>query len=85
MDNLTAERPRLLNEEGSTRESMVSAVSWSAIIAGSFAAVSATLILLAIGSGLGLASVSPWPRAGVSPTSFTVMTAIWLVVGAVRG
>jgi hypothetical protein len=65
---------------GATAESSVSAVSWAAILAGAFVAVSATLILLAIGSGMGLASVSPWPGSGVSPTGFTVMTAIWLVV-----
>jgi hypothetical protein len=80
MATVTAERDRITGVDDSTIESSVSAVSWSAIAAGAFAAVSATLILLAIGSGLGLASISAWPRAGISATSFTVMSAIWLVV-----
>lgn len=61
-------------------ESVASAASWSAIFAGAVTAVAATLILLALGSGFGLASVSPWPHSGASATTFTVMTAIWLIV-----
>lgn len=63
-----------------TVESAVSAVSWAAIIAGALVACAVSLILLAIGSGLGLASISPWAGRGASATTFTVMTAIWLVV-----
>ena len=37
-----------------------SAASWGAIIAGALVAASVTLILLALGAGLGFASVSPW-------------------------
>jgi hypothetical protein len=61
-------------------ESPVSAVSWAAIVAGTLVACSVSLILLALGSGLGLASVSPWAGRGASATTFTVMTAIWLVI-----
>src|SRR6516164_8477083 len=61
-------------------ESSVSAISWGSIIAGSFAIAASSLILLAIGSGFGLASVSPWPNSGASVTTFTAMTAIWLVI-----
>jgi hypothetical protein len=57
-----------------------SAASWAAIIAGAFVAVSVSLILLALGSGLGFAEISPWPGRGVSATTFTVTTAIWLIV-----
>jgi hypothetical protein len=63
-----------------SEESGVSAVSWSSIIGGALGAVSLTLILVALGSGLGFASVSPWPRGGVSATTFGVMTAIWFIV-----
>jgi hypothetical protein len=38
------------------------------------------LLLLAIGAGFGLSTVSPWPGIGVSATTFAVMTAIWLVI-----
>ena len=57
-----------------------SAASWPAIFAGAFVAVSSTLVLLALGSGLGFASISPWQGHGVSATAFTVTTAIWLIV-----
>ena len=61
-------------------ESPVSAASWPAIFAGAVAAVAASLVLVALGTGFGLASVSPWPHSGASATTFTVMTAIWLIV-----
>jgi hypothetical protein len=42
--------------------------------------VAVGLILLALGSGLGLSSVSPWPDSGHSATTFGVYAAVWLVV-----
>lgn len=61
-------------------ETSTSGVAWPAIIGGAFGAIALTLILLALGSGLGLASVSPWPNFGASAVTFTVTTAVWLVV-----
>ncbi|PNG24257.1 hypothetical protein [Methylocella silvestris] len=61
-------------------ETSASAVSWGAIIAGAIAAVASSLVLLLIGSGLGLTMVSPWSNSGVSPITFAVSTAIWLIV-----
>jgi hypothetical protein len=61
-------------------ESSRSAVSWGAIVAGAVVAAAVSLILLALASGLGLASVSPWPNSGASLTTFSVMTAIGLIV-----
>jgi hypothetical protein len=55
-------------------------VSWPAIIAGAFAMASVSLTLLALGSGLGLASVSPWYNSGPSATTFGVWAAVWLIV-----
>ena len=60
-------------------ESTTSAVAWPAIIAGAFTAAAVSLILLLLGSGFGLASVSPWAHAGVSAVTFTATTAIWLI------
>jgi hypothetical protein len=57
-----------------------SAASWPAIFAGAFVAASVSLVLLALGSGLGFASISPWPSHGVSGTTFAVTAAIWLIV-----
>jgi hypothetical protein len=64
----------------SANESSTSAVSWAAIIAGAFVAASATVLLVALGAGLGFASVSPWPNSGASATTFTAATAIWFIV-----
>jgi hypothetical protein len=57
-----------------------SAASWPAIFAGAFVTISVSLVLVALGSGLGFASVSPWTGHGVSATTFTVTAAIWLIV-----
>jgi hypothetical protein len=61
-------------------ESAASAASWPAIFAGAVTAAAVSLILVALGSGIGLASISPWPNSGASATTFSVMTAIWLIV-----
>jgi len=61
-------------------ESSSASIAWAAIIAGALAIGSCTVILVALGSGLGFATVSPWPHAGPSATTFTVMTAIWLII-----
>ena len=67
-------------ESGDALQASISAISWPAIFGGAFAAAAFSLILLALGSGFGLASVSPWSNSGASATTFTVMTAIWLIV-----
>lgn len=67
-------------EDRNPLEAATSGVAWPAIIGGAFAAAALSLILLALGSGFGLASVSPWSNSGASATTFTVMTAIWLIV-----
>ena len=61
-------------------EASASAVAWPAILGGAFAAAALYLALLALGSGFGLAAVSPWPNSGASATTFTVTAAIWLVI-----
>jgi hypothetical protein len=61
-------------------ESSTTGVAWPAVFGGASAAAASTLILLALGSGFGLASVSPWSNSGTSMTTFTVMTAIWLII-----
>jgi hypothetical protein len=57
-----------------------SAASWGAILAGAFVAVAVSLILLSLGAGFEFASVSPWADRGISETTFSVATAIWLIV-----
>ena len=67
-------------EAGNSMESPRSAVAWAAVIGGAFAAAALSAILIALGSGLGLASISPWPYSGASATTFTAMTGMWLIV-----
>jgi hypothetical protein len=57
-----------------------SAVSWAAILAGTAAAIAASLILITLGSGLGFASMSPWANSGASATAVGALAAIWLIV-----
>lgn len=64
----------------STTESSRSAVSWGAVIGGAFATGSLSVVLVALGVGLGLASVSPWPYSGASITTLKAMTIVWLIV-----
>jgi hypothetical protein len=67
-------------DAGAPRESGTSAVSWAAILCGAAIAAAVSLLLVALGAGLGLASLSPWTAAGVSATTFTAITAIWFIV-----
>lgn len=55
-------------------------VSWAAVIAGAVAAVATTLVLMLVGTGLGLTAVSPWAGAGVTATTFAISSVVWLVV-----
>jgi hypothetical protein len=67
-------------EDRPSLEAASSGVAWAAVLGGAVAAISLTLVLVALGSGLGLSSVSPWPNSGASVTTFTIMTAIWLII-----
>jgi hypothetical protein len=77
---ISAREERVLTPRNGAVESAVSGVSWAAIIAGAFAMAATSLILLGLGSGLGLASVSPWYNSGPSATAFGVWAAIWLII-----
>src|SRR6201995_236492 len=57
-----------------------SSVSWAAVIGGAVAAIAITLLLVALGSGIGLSSVSPWSSANPSATTFTLLAAVWLII-----
>ena len=61
-------------------ESSASAVEWASIFGGALAAFGVTLILLTLGPGLGLTTVSPSSFTNPSPTTFGTVAAIWLVV-----
>jgi hypothetical protein len=61
-------------------ESSKTAISWGPIIAGAVAATGVTLILLLLGSGVGLTMVSPWSGESSSAATVGVSAAIWLVL-----
>lgn len=61
-------------------ESTQSAVTWSAVFAGAFVAFGTAFILLALGSGIGMSSVSPYAGAGVTVTTFSIYAAVWLII-----
>jgi hypothetical protein len=61
-------------------EASISAMSWTSILGGAAAAIAITMVLLILGSGLGLSSLSPWENEGPSPTAFTVVAAIWMII-----
>jgi len=61
-------------------EANSSGVSWSAVIAGGFVTAALSLILLALGSGLGLSSVSLWSGVGASSSTVGKASIAWLIL-----
>jgi hypothetical protein len=61
-------------------EANVPGISWAAVLAGGFVAAALSLALLALGSGLGLSSVSPWSNDGVSAKAIGFAAIVWLVL-----
>ncbi len=57
-----------------------SAVSWGAILAGATVAAAASLVLLSLGTGLGLSAISPWAQKGVHASTFGVSSIVWVIV-----
>jgi hypothetical protein len=57
----------------------VSAVSWSAIFAGTAAAAGTSLLLFALAAGLDLASIAAAPRRAVSAASVTAVATVALI------
>ncbi len=58
----------------------VSAVSWGAIVAGAVVAAALSLILLILGTGLGLSTVSPWAYKGMSAGTFGISAILWVTL-----
>jgi hypothetical protein len=57
-------------------------LSWSAVLAGAVTSAALTLLLAALGVGLGLSAVSPWAGEGVSAATFKVGAGVYLVAVA---
>jgi hypothetical protein len=61
-------------------EAQSSGVSWAAVLAGGFVAAATSLMLVALGSGIGLSAVSPWSNAGASATAVGRGAIVWLIL-----
>ncbi|WP_322051686.1 hypothetical protein [Paraburkholderia bannensis] len=59
------------------------AVSWGAILAGAVGMAAFSLILLTLGTGLGLSSLSPWPGSGAHARTFGAAVVIWIFVSQI--
>jgi hypothetical protein len=57
-----------------------SGVAWGAVIGGAFVAAALSLIMLALGAGFGLSSVSPWSNVGASAAAVGTAAIVWLIV-----
>ena len=73
------EPPLPVREFPGRTEAHSSGVSWGAVIGGAFVAAALSLILLALGAGFGLLSVSPWAPGENSLERFGVIAIIWFV------
>jgi hypothetical protein len=63
-----------------TNDSNASGVSWAAVIAGAFVAAALSLILLALGTGIGFSTLSPWSNTGASAPTIGAGALVWLVL-----
>jgi hypothetical protein len=72
--------------DGSVRnDAHSSGVTWSAVIGGAFVCAAISLILLALGTGLGFSAVSPWANSGVSAATIGTSAIVWLILVQVIG
>jgi hypothetical protein len=74
------ERQTTLAEIPARSDASSSGVSWPAVIGGAFVAASLALILLSLGTGLGLSSVSPWSNVGASAATVSKAAIAWLIL-----
>src|SRR5664280_1403253 len=75
-----ADRQTTLAELPGKNEAYSAGVSWAAVIGGAFVSAALSLILLALGTGLGFSSVSPWSNMGASASTVGKAAIAWLIV-----
>jgi hypothetical protein len=81
MEQVIAEKPYgSYSSHFEHNEAHASGVSWPAVIAGAFVTAALSLILLALGTGLGLSSVSPYSGSGISASTVGKSAIIWLII-----
>jgi hypothetical protein len=65
---------------GHANDSRSSGVCWSAVIAGSFVTAALAMVLLVLGGGIGMSSVSPWANSGASGKAVAAGAIVWFVL-----
>lgn len=83
MAPLPDSRQPTIGEPLAKNEASSSAVSWAAVFGGAVVAAATSLILLALGTGVGLSSVSPWSNAGASASTVSKAAIAWLIVSQI--
>lgn len=58
---------------------VLAGVSWSAVLGGAVVIDAISFILLSLGAGLGLSTITPWSGPGDSPDPIGMATILWLV------
>jgi hypothetical protein len=66
-------------ETSGRNEANSSGVSWSAVLGGAFVNAALALILLSLGTGLGLSAVSLLSNVGASSSTMSAAAIIWLI------
>ncbi len=60
-------------------ESSSSGVSWGAVLGGAFVTAALSLVMLALGAGFELSTISPWSSAGDTASSVGTVALVWLI------
>jgi hypothetical protein len=77
MSDVLISGPVLSGPAAGQVESSKSAVSWAAIFAGAAASTVISLLLVIVGTGIGLVSISPWSNSGASGTTVGILAIVW--------
>jgi hypothetical protein len=80
MNELRPETETLVEAQRGPESRDAGAVSWGAVLAGGVGAAAFSLILLTLGTGLGLAAVSPWRPSSTSAKAFGFAAIAWVCV-----
>jgi hypothetical protein len=77
---LAAEYYNGATRDSSHNEANASGVSWGAVIGGGFVTAALSLILLSLGAGLGLSSVSVWSNEGAKASTIGAAAILWMIL-----
>jgi hypothetical protein len=66
--------------EHGPKEESSSGISWAAILAGASVAAALSFSLMALGAGMGLSSVTPWPTLGRSASRAAPIAILWIIL-----